>query len=63
MRGVLNVLAALNATTREIFTVKKLTYLTSETICELLQLLAGAHPGVLITIVLDNARYQRCALG
>lgn len=57
-----NVLAALNATTRDIFTVTNLTYLTSTTVCELLRLLAGAHPGVPITIVLDNARYQRCAL-
>lgn len=61
-RQRLNVLAALNATTREIFTVRNLTYITSATVCELLQLLAGAHPGVLLTIVLDNARYQRCAL-
>jgi transposase len=61
-RQRLNVLAALNATTRETFTVQNLTYITSETVCELLRLLAGAHPGVLMTIVLDNARYQRCAL-
>ena len=61
-RQRLNVLAALNATTRDLFTVKNLTYITSETVCELLRVLAGAHPGVLITIVLDNARYQRCAL-
>jgi transposase len=57
-----NVLAALNATTRDIFTVTHLTSITSETVCALLRLLAGAHPGVPITIVLDNARYQRCAL-
>ena len=57
-----NVLAALNATTRDIFTVTNLTYITSETVCELLRLLAGAHPGVPLTVVLDNARYQRCAL-
>jgi transposase len=57
-----NILAALNATTREIFTVKHLTYITSETVCELRRLLAGAHPGVPLTIVLDNARYQRCTL-
>jgi transposase len=61
-RQRLNVLAALNATTRELFTVKNLTYITSETVCELLRLLAATHPGALITIVLDNARYQRCAL-
>jgi transposase len=58
-----NVLAALNATTRDICTVRNLTYITSETVCELLRVLAGAHPGVLITIVLDHARYPRCALG
>ena len=61
-RQRLNVLAALNATTREIFTVRNLTYITAETVCELLCLLAGAHPGVPLTLVLDNARYQRCAL-
>lgn len=57
-----NVLAALHATTREILTVTNLTYITSETVCELLGLLARTHPGELITVVLDNARYQRCAL-
>ena len=61
-RQRLNVLAALNATTRDIFTVKNLTYITSQTVCELLRLLAGAHPTVPITVVLDNARYQRCKL-
>jgi transposase len=61
-RQRLNVLAALNATTRELCTVTNLTYITSVTVCELLRLLAGAHPGVPITIVLDNARYQRCTL-
>jgi len=57
-----NVLAALNAITHEVFTVQNLTYITAETVCELLRLLAGAHPGIPITIILDNARYQRCAL-
>src|ERR671917_789466 len=61
-RQRLNVLAALNATTQEIFTVQNLTSVTAETVCELLELLAGAHPGMAITIVLDNARYQKCAL-
>jgi transposase len=61
-RQRLNVLAALNAMTQELFTVQNLTYVTAETVCELLRLLAGAHPGMPITIVLDNARYQKCAL-
>lgn len=61
-RQRVNVLAALNATTRDLFTVTNLTYITSATVCELLRLVAGAHPGVPLTVVLDNARYQRCQL-
>jgi transposase len=61
-RQRLNVLAALNATTKEIFTVQNLTYVTAATVCELLHLLAGAHPTQPLTVVLDNARYQKCAL-
>ena len=61
-RQRLNVLAALHATTKEIVTVQNLTYVTAETVCALLRLLAGAYPAVPITIVLDNARYQKCAL-
>jgi transposase len=61
-RQRVNVLAALNAITHEVFTVQNLTYITAETVCELLRLLAGTQPGLPITIILDNARYQRCAL-
>ena len=61
-RQRLHGLAALHATTRDICTVTHLTYIPSETVCELLRVLVGAHPGMLITVVLDNARYQRCAL-
>jgi len=61
-RQRLNVLAALNAVSHELFTVENLTYITAETVCELLRLLAGAHQGIPITIILDNARYQRCTL-
>jgi transposase len=61
-RQRVKVLAALNAITHEVFTVQNLTYITAETVCELLRLLAGTQPGLPITIILDNARYQRCAL-
>jgi transposase len=62
-RQRLNVLAALNAITHEIFTVQNLTYVTAETVCELLRLLAGAHPGMPITLVLDNARLTEVRSG
>lgn len=61
-RQRLNVLAALNAVTHEMFTVKNLTYITAHTVCEMLRLLAGTYIDIPITVVLDNARYQRCKL-
>jgi transposase len=61
-RTRLNVLAALNATTKEIFTIQNLTYITAQTVCELLRMVAAAYPAIPITIILDNARYQKCAL-
>jgi transposase len=61
-RQRVNVLAALDASTHALFTVTNLTYVTSVTVCELLRLLAGAHPDIPLTIVLANARYQRCHL-
>jgi transposase len=61
-RQRVTVLAALHATSHELFTVTNLPYITATTVCELLRLLAGAYPGLPITVVLDNARYQRCAL-
>ncbi len=61
-RQRLNVLGALNAIAHEMLTVKNLTYITAQTVCELLWLLAGTYGGLPITVVLDNARYQRCKL-
>jgi hypothetical protein len=55
-RQRLNVLAALDAIRHELCTVENLTYITAETVCELLRLLAGADQGIPITLILDNAR-------
>lgn len=57
-----NVLGCLNALTHELVMVTNDTYITSATVCTLLQQLAALHLGVPITIFLDNARYQRCKL-
>ena len=57
-----NVLGALNALTHELITVSNDTYITAETVCALLQKLAALNLGVPITVFLDNARYQKCAL-
>jgi transposase len=57
-----NVLGALNAVTHEMITVTNLTYINSESVCQLLGKLTERRLSMPITLVLDNARYQRCAL-
>jgi len=56
-----NVLGALNAVTLEIITVTNETYINAESVCQLLQKLADLALGIPITLVWDNARYQKCA--
>jgi len=57
-----NVLAALNAVTHELVTVTNETYITAQTVCTLLERLAALNLSVPISVFLDNARYQKCAL-
>jgi transposase len=56
-----NVLGALNAITHDLLTVTNDTYITATEVCALLRQLAALNLGVPLTLVLDNARYQRCA--
>ncbi len=57
-----NVLGALNAVTHELITVTNETYINAESFCELLIRISQLNYKVPITIVLDNARYLKCAL-
>jgi transposase len=57
-----NVLGALNAVTHELIMVTNDDYINSNSVCELLRKLAGLGVELPITLVLDNARYQKCAL-
>jgi transposase len=57
-----NVLAALNAVTHELVMVTNDSYITAESVCELLRQLAALQLAIPITLFLDNARYQKCAL-
>jgi transposase len=57
-----NVLGALHAITKHVVTVTNDSYITAVEVCQLLDQLAALHPGLPISVVLDNARYQRCAL-
>ena len=55
-----NVLGAIDAVTKEIITITNETYINAESVCLLLKKVAAHYPGKLITIVLDNAKYQKC---
>jgi transposase len=54
-----NVLGAWNAVTRELLTITNTTVVNTETMCDLLRLMAAGGLVGPITLVLDNARYQR----
>ena len=56
------VLGALNAITPEVITVTNLTYINSESVCQLLYQRVELGWQIPLTLVLDKARYQRCAL-
>ena len=57
-----NVLGALNAVTHELITVTKTAYMNAKSVCMLLEQIAALSLSVPITLVMDNARYQRCPL-
>jgi len=57
-----NVLGAINPLTWQFFRVCNTGYINSHTICALLNQIAAAGLTIPITIVLDNASYQRCQL-
>ena len=55
-----NVLGAVNAITKEVMTVTNESYINAESICRMLLKLSALNLEVPITVVLDNARYQKC---
>jgi transposase len=57
-----NVLGAIDAVTHELTTVCNDTVINAEVVCELIRTLAARYVGLPLTLVLDNARYQRCAV-
>lgn len=58
-----NVLGALNAVTHELIAFSNESYINAQSVCSLLKkIVASAAPDIPITLVLDNARYQKCIL-
>ena len=57
-----NVLGAYNAASGELTSVANDSYITAQTVCEMLRKLSARYAGRPVVIVLDNARYQHCRL-
>ena len=57
-----NVLGAMDAVTHRLIRVTNHDYINAESVCALLRAVAEAGVGLPITLVLDNARYQKCAV-
>ena len=61
-RNRFNVLGALNAITHELIILQNDTYINAQTVCDLLVRIAAHGIDKPITLVLDNARYQKCQI-
>jgi len=61
-RSRFNVLGAIHAISHELITVTNESYINAQSVCELLWKIYHVNLGIPITLVLDNARYQKCAL-
>lgn len=57
-----NVLGALHAVSHRLVRVTNHSYINAESVCALLRAVVEVSGGKPITMVLDNARYQKCAL-
>jgi transposase len=53
---------ALHAITHELLTVTNDSYINATSVCELLEKIAALGLSTPISLVMDNARYQRCQL-
>lgn len=55
-----NVLGALDSHSKEVVTVRTTENINAESVCQLIDSIRERHPGEVVTLVMDNARYQRC---
>lgn len=57
-----SVLGALNAVTKEVVMITEHGYINAVSVCQLLQKLHDLFQHLPIVVIMDNARYQHCAL-
>ena len=56
-----NVLGALDYVSKKVHTITNDTYITATEVCAMLHQIASEYKGLPVHLVLDNARYQKCA--
>lgn len=61
-RSRFNVLGALDAITKELITITNEAYINAQSVCALIEKIAMKNKGMSVTLIMDNARYQRCNL-
>jgi transposase len=61
-RSRYNVLGALNLVTKNMTTITNKTYITATEVCELISKIVIEYHGQKISLILDNAKYQRCKI-
>lgn len=55
-----NILGAIDSVSKQIISVTNTAYINSQSVLELMLKLKELYPNTVLTLVLDNARYQRC---
>jgi len=61
-RKRINVLGAYDPVANKLLRIITRTYINSATVCDMLSRISLAYAGKIITVVLDNAKYQHCDL-
>lgn len=56
-----NVLGAIDYATKKVLTITNESYITATEVCAMLHRISAEYAGQAIHLVLDNARYQKCA--
>jgi len=57
-----NVLGAIDYITKRILTVTNDSYITAAEVCNMLRIIAEEYSGKTVHLIIDNARYQKCAV-
>jgi len=55
-----NVLGAVDSHSKKLVTIRTTDNINADTVCRLLGMLRSQNPGIPVTLVLDNVRYQHC---